>query len=210
MTKTIKGQRALFNPKKQNTKVAQPKKVSTKKGVVFFKNLPLGLFEPQLTRFLSQFGDVTRCRLSKNRSTGAYKGYGWCEFAHEEVAQIVADTMDKYVVGGKSIVAALVKKEDLHPETFKHCKTPFKRIPWRMLAIKASASAADEVSENSIKKKISKERALKEQLAALGIDAEPLSIEAMFPEIAKKVDADLARQAEASSSEDDEEEESDE
>lgn len=60
---SIKGQRALLNP---DAEVKQVTKTKNNRGVVFFKNLPLGFFEPQLKRFLAQFGEISRIRISKS------------------------------------------------------------------------------------------------------------------------------------------------
>ncbi|KFP03357.1 MKI67 FHA domain-interacting nucleolar phosphoprotein, partial [Calypte anna] len=42
-------------------------------------------------------GKVTRLRLSRSKKTGATKGYGFIEFASDDVAKIVADTMNNYL-----------------------------------------------------------------------------------------------------------------
>lgn len=46
-------------------------------------------------RYFSQFGEVTRFRISRSRKSGASKGYGFIEFRQESVARIVAQTMNK-------------------------------------------------------------------------------------------------------------------
>ena len=58
--------------------------------------------------YFSQFGNVTRLRLSRSLKTGASKHYAFVEFESTEVADIVAKTMDKYLMFGhidrKSVV----------------------------------------------------------------------------------------------------------
>lgn len=51
--------------------------------------------------YFSQFGDVKQLRLSRNKKTGASKHYAFIEFESEDVAKIVAETMDNYLLFGK-------------------------------------------------------------------------------------------------------------
>lgn len=51
--------------------------------------------------YFSQFGDVKQLRLSRNKKTGASKHYAYIEFESEDVAKIVAETMDNYLLFGK-------------------------------------------------------------------------------------------------------------
>jgi len=44
--------------------------------------------------FFSQFGKLTRVRLSRNKKTGKAKHYAFLEFQYPEVAQVAADAMD--------------------------------------------------------------------------------------------------------------------
>jgi len=64
------------------------------RGVIYIGHLPFGFFEQQLKGFFSQFGTVTRVRLSRNPKTGRSRHYGFVEFLEREVAAIAADTMD--------------------------------------------------------------------------------------------------------------------
>jgi nucleolar protein 15 len=42
------------------------------------------------------------------------RGYGFIEFKDPEVAQIVAETMDKYFLDGKQLVCELMDPEKIH------------------------------------------------------------------------------------------------
>ncbi len=64
------------------------------RGVIYIGHLPFGFFEQQLKGFFSQFGTVTRVRVSRNPKTGRSRHYGFVEFLEREVAAIAADTMD--------------------------------------------------------------------------------------------------------------------
>ena len=48
--------------------------------------------------FFSQFGRVSKVRVSRNKKTGAAKHYAFLEFASPEVAAIAAEAMDGYML----------------------------------------------------------------------------------------------------------------
>jgi nucleolar protein 15 len=72
--------------------------VDVAKGVVYLAHLPYGFFETQLRGFFAQFGEVSRIRLSRSKRSGRSKGYAWVEFEEPEVAKIVAETMNNYLM----------------------------------------------------------------------------------------------------------------
>lgn len=92
--------------KVQNAKARLAKRNKSSKeprGVVFVGHIPFGFFEKQMRSFFSQFGAVTRLRLSRNKKTGRPKNYAFVEFLYEDVAKIVAETMDKYLMSGRML-----------------------------------------------------------------------------------------------------------
>ncbi|KAF3818637.1 hypothetical protein GH733_012054 [Mirounga leonina] len=68
------------------------------------------LYETQIRAYFSQFGTVTRFRLSRSKRTGNSKGYAFVEVASEDVAKIVADTMNNYLFGERLLKKKLAKK----------------------------------------------------------------------------------------------------
>jgi nucleolar protein 15 len=92
------------------------------RGAIYLGHIPKGLYEPQMRTFFSQFGKVSRMRLSRSKRNAASKGYAFLEFAEESVAKIVADTMNKYLLFGKQLVCHMVPKDKQHPALFKNCK----------------------------------------------------------------------------------------
>lgn len=83
--------------------------------------------------YFSQFGTITRIRLSRNRKTGRSKHYAFIEFESTEVAKIVADTMDKYLLFGHILKCKLAAPEELHPEVWKGANKRFKTVPWNKI-----------------------------------------------------------------------------
>jgi nucleolar protein 15 len=81
--------------------------------------------------YFTQFGTVTRLRLSRNKKTGKSKHYGWIEFSSRDVAEIVADTMDGYLIHPHRLVCKVVEQVD--ENVWKGANKVFKRIPWQRI-----------------------------------------------------------------------------
>lgn len=99
---------------------------SEPRGVVYLGHLPKGFYEPQMKTFFSQFGTVTRIRLSRSKKNAGSKGYAFIEFEEESVAEIVAQTMNKYLLFEKQLVCNIVPKEKQHPALFKQWRRGMK------------------------------------------------------------------------------------
>ena len=91
--------------------------------------VPRGFFEPQMKKYFSQFGTVNKLRLSRNKKTGASKHYAFVEFASAEVADIVARTMDNYLMFGHILKCKLIPAEQVNPNLFKGANQRFKVDP---------------------------------------------------------------------------------
>ncbi|KAL1586681.1 hypothetical protein WHR41_04618 [Cladosporium halotolerans] len=102
--------------KKTGTKERDPE---TTPGTVHLSRLPHGFFEPQLRAYLSQFGTVTHLRLARNRKTGKSKHFAFVEFASSAVSDIVAKTMDKYLLFGHIMQARRVPDEQITEDFWK-------------------------------------------------------------------------------------------
>eukprot|EP00967_Tisochrysis_lutea_P076698 scaffold103843_cov28-Tisochrysis_lutea.AAC.1 len=62
--------------------------------------------------------------------TGNSKHYAFIEFAHKEVANIVAKAMNGYLMFSKILVCQVVPPDEVHPNTFKNSDKPFRKIDW--------------------------------------------------------------------------------
>lgn len=82
-----------------------------------------------MKKYFSQFGRVLNLRLSRNKKTGASKHYAFVEFASAEVADIVARTMNNYLMFGHILKCSLIPKEQVHENLFKGANTRFKVDP---------------------------------------------------------------------------------
>ena len=102
---------------------------TAERGVVYVGRIPHGFYEHQMREYFSQFGPVTRLRLSRNRKTGAPKHYAFIEFESHEVAKIAAATMHNYLLFGHILKCKLLAKENVHEDLWKGANKRFKAMP---------------------------------------------------------------------------------
>ncbi|XP_037095251.1 MKI67 FHA domain-interacting nucleolar phosphoprotein [Syngnathus acus] len=164
-----------LNPEQENEfkkKVKEVKKFKGNRltpGVVYVGHLPLGLFEPQLRDYFEQFGTVLRLRLSRSKKTGGSKGYAFVEFDCDEVAKIVAETMNNYLMGERLIKCHVIPPETLHEKLFAGSQRTFKKPSKPAVARYNMERTSDQVSKMT-NKLLHKEGKLRKRLAAQGID----------------------------------------
>ncbi|KAI9797822.1 MAG: hypothetical protein M1833_005325 [Piccolia ochrophora] len=102
-------------------------------GVVYVGRIPHGFYEAEMRAYFSQFGIITRLRLSRNRKTGRSKHYAFIEFASSDVAQVVADTMNNYLMFGHILKCQIVPKGQVHDNLWKGANKKFRTVPWNVL-----------------------------------------------------------------------------
>lgn len=127
-----KGVPAIEKAKIKKVKAAQ-RSAAQGPGFVYIGRVPHGFYEHQMRAYFGQFGNISRLRLSRNKTTGRSKHFGFIEFESEDVAKIVAQTMDNYLLFGHILKVKLVPKEELHPDTFKGANKRFKQVPWAQI-----------------------------------------------------------------------------
>lgn len=87
--------------------------------VVYLGHLPHGFYDPQIRAYFSQFGTVTKVRVSRNPKTGACRHYAFLEFEDAGVARIAAKAMDGYLLAGKVLKCHIVESAKVKPEMFR-------------------------------------------------------------------------------------------
>ncbi|CAH0605870.1 unnamed protein product [Chrysodeixis includens] len=138
--KSIKGIKKLIKKnegkpvvQKKEEKVEQPPKpfsmklngspVQHKKrkerGLVYLSHIPHGFYEHQMTQYFKQFGVVTNARVIKSKKTGNSKGCAFVEFKEPAVGQIVAETMNNYLMGKRLIKAVYIPPEKQKLKAFR-------------------------------------------------------------------------------------------
>lgn len=73
------------------------------RGILLVRGLPLGFAEPQLRKWFSQFGKITRVTIARSRISANPRGFGFVEFENEKVAEIVAEKIPRYLMFGKTM-----------------------------------------------------------------------------------------------------------
>lgn len=121
--------------------------------------------------YFSQFGEITRLRLSRNRLTGRSKHYAFVEFSSITVAKIVAETMDNYLMYSHILKCKYVPAEQLHPEVWKGANRRFKKTPWNRIEKKRlEKGKSREQWTKRIDQEQRKRQAKADKLKALGYE----------------------------------------
>ena len=142
-----------------------------KSSVIYIGHVPHGFYEDQMRGFLSQFGTVTRLRLSRNKKTGRSKHYAFVEFEARAVAKIVAAAMNGYFLAGRRLVCHVVKKANVHEKMFNGSNRKFRPIPWRLIEKQRfNAPKNAEQQQKVVGALLSKEKKKRKKLQELGIE----------------------------------------
>ncbi|XP_009909492.2 MKI67 FHA domain-interacting nucleolar phosphoprotein [Dryobates pubescens] len=152
----------------QGRKKRGPKEELTP-GVVYVGHLPRGLCEPQIREYFEQFGTVTRLRLSRSKKTGGSKGYGFIEFESDDVAKIVADTMNNYLFSERLLKCQFMSPERVHENLFKNSSRMF--LKPSQPAVRRYNKVRSLVQKAKMTKRLlRKEKLLRKRLAEKGLD----------------------------------------
>lgn len=138
--------------------------------VIYLGHLPVGFEERELTVFLNQFGNVSRCRVSRSTKTGRSRGYAFVDFADPEVTEIVADTMSGYFLLEKRLVCHVLPNDKVHELMFARPK----RVPTKAEKQKKAREEVNQLRTADAMKGITsrlvkREEMKRKKLAALGI-----------------------------------------
>lgn len=148
----------------------QPAKVE-EKGVVYVGRIPHGFYEKEMKGYFSQFGDISRLRLSRNKKTGAPKHYAFIEFESADVAQIVTETMDNYLLFNNLLKCKLIPAEKVHEKLFVGANKVYKPFNYalRNRQQQNKPLVGDKLAEKRAKL-LKDEEQKREKLKAAGID----------------------------------------
>jgi nucleolar protein 15 len=135
--------------------------------------------------YFSQFGTVLRLRLARNRKTGASKHYAFLEFDSGDVADIVAKTMNNYLMFGHILKVRRVPDEQLHPDLWKGAGRRFKVIPRARIQARQMAQPK---GREYWREKVEKEEARRKEKAA---QLKELGYDFVMPEIRKVEDVPM-------------------
>jgi nucleolar protein 15 len=97
-------------------------------------HLPHGFLEEQLKSYFSQYGDVLGVKVARSKKTARSKGYAFIQFKYPEVAQIVSDTMNGYLLLGKVLIAHTLPANEKNPFTYASSHQ-YRFINWKKMYI---------------------------------------------------------------------------
>ncbi|KAM6129590.1 MKI67 FHA domain-interacting nucleolar phosphoprotein [Pterocles gutturalis] len=158
-----------FQQKVQRVRKKRAAQEELTPGVVYVGHLPRRLCEPQLHEYFEQFGTVTRLRLSRSKKTGASKGYAFIEFASDDVAKIVADTMNNYLFSERLLKCQVIPPERVHENLFKNSNKIF--LKPSQPAVRRYNKVRSLIQKAKMTKRLlRKEKLLRKRLAEKGLD----------------------------------------
>ncbi|NWR69169.1 MK67I protein, partial [Centropus unirufus] len=107
--------------------------------------------------------------LCRSLQTGATKGYGFIEFESDDVAKIVADTMNNYLFSERLLKCQFIPPERVHENLFKHCSRIFRKPS--QPAVRRYNKVRSLVQKAKMTKRLlHKEKLLRKRLAEKGVD----------------------------------------
>ncbi|CAL8463903.1 g3438 [Coccomyxa elongata] len=154
--------------------------------VLYIGHLPHGFYEDQLKGFFTQFGRVTKVRLSRNKKTGKAKHYAFLEFQYPEVAAVAAEAMDGYMMFKQKLSVHVMPAKDVHPDLWKGANRKFDNIPWRKIEMERhNAERTPEQQQARLERAVRRDKQRQKRLLESGIDYKYDPLEAALPPTAK-------------------------
>ncbi|EAT87828.2 hypothetical protein SNOG_05437 [Parastagonospora nodorum SN15] len=159
---------------------------SNEPGVVYVGRVPRGFFEPQMKKYFSQFGRVTRLRLSRNKKTGASKHYDLRRVpVHRSRRHRCDELWTRTCSSAISSSAELIPADQVNENLFKGAGERFKVDPRNKKAGLQMERGVERAQwekrvEHENKRRTGRSKALKEEFgyefnapALKGVDAVP-------------------------------------
>ncbi|PVU93986.1 hypothetical protein BB560_005967 [Smittium megazygosporum] len=144
--------------------------------VVYVGRIPHGFYEPQMHDYFGQFGAVKSLHLARNKKTKRSKHYAFIEFEDAQVAKIVADTMNNYLLYNRLLQVKLVANDagkDGKPVTVNPSggikKRPSGKTFRKVNAVRHNQPKTRETVSKSESKSRKKNKTRKLKLEAMGI-----------------------------------------
>ena len=134
--------------------------------------------------------------MARSKKTARSKGYAFLQFKYPEVATIVADTMNGYLLLGKVLVSHTLPPTERNPFTYSSAHA-YKFINWKRLYIEGkNKPKTEEETAFLVHKLLKHEEQRREKFKELGIQYEfpgfkqylPAEEETPKPQKAKKAE----------------------
>jgi len=105
------------------------------RAVIYISHIPHGFYEKAMRAFFGQFGSVTNLRLGRSKKTGRSCGFAFVEFKYREVAEVVAESMNNYLMFDRLLKCSVVPKERTSKAIFRG-KVKEQKPPGKMAMMK--------------------------------------------------------------------------
>jgi nucleolar protein 15 len=140
--------------------------IDSKSCVVYLGHIAHGFYETELRAFFQQFGKVRRLKLFRSQKTGGAKGYAFIQFDSNDVAEVVASSLDGYFLAERQLTCHVVPVNKIHDGMF----LPPKQKPETVEGQESKAETEQVVTENTVSRRTRRQQAKQEKLVELGID----------------------------------------
>ncbi|XP_008793335.1 MKI67 FHA domain-interacting nucleolar phosphoprotein-like [Phoenix dactylifera] len=141
--------------------------------VLYLGHIPHGFYEEQMQGFFQQFGKIKRLRIARNRKTGKSKHYGFLEFENPEVAKVVADEINNYLLFEHNLQLSLIPPDRVHPKLWKGVNRIFKPLDWKAIARKQhNKERTVEEHQRMVQGILKRDEKRRKRIKAAGIDYE--------------------------------------
>jgi nucleolar protein 15 len=148
-----------------------------KPGVIYVGRVPHGFYEIEMKAYFGQFGTILSLRLSRNPKTGKSKHYAFIQFENSGVAEIVAKTMDNYLMFGHLLKVKFIPEEQVPANVWKGANKRFKKVPWNKIeGRKLEQGASEEAWEKRIEREQKRREKKAEKMKAIGYELEAPAI----------------------------------
>lgn len=138
--------------------------------------------------FFSQFGNIKRLRISRNKKTGKSKHYAFIQFESPEVAEIVAEAMHNYLLFEHLLQVRVVPLEKLHENMWAGCNRVYKPLNGKLLErIHHNREKDPEEQQRMLKSLLKRERKRRRKIKSAGIEYDYPDLGALVPAGPKKI-----------------------
>jgi len=181
--KKEKVRRSTRISKKRALLKLDPKAPPKSGAVLYIGHIPHGFYEEQMRGFFSQFGEITRVRLSRSIKTGKSKHYAFVEFQFPQVAVIAAEAMNNYLMNGKILKVHVMPDEDLHDKMMIGSNRKFTKVPrGKVEREKRDQERTEDQKKERMSKLLKRDDTRRKKISEAGIEYDFAGYEATIPE----------------------------
>ncbi|KAG6512899.1 MKI67 FHA domain-interacting nucleolar phosphoprotein-like [Zingiber officinale] len=159
--------------------------------VLYIGHIPHGFYEEQMKGFFSQFGKIKHVRIARSRKTGNSKHYGFLEFENPEVAKVVADEINNYLVFEHNLQVHLIPPERVHPKLWKCANWRDNRKDWTAIArTQHSKERTSDEHQHMVQGIVKREEKRRKRIRAAGINYDCPDLVGLGQPASKKIKFD--------------------